>query len=315
MKTKSKEFSTRSRGIQIGSAVAFTLAGMALAAVLLAAQAPPAAKTPAAAQTKPAETKTAEAKTSAPAPAAGPGLRLTATTENVVGAHDSIRIDLLRVSTDAERDQLPTVWTQALARAAAVAAGRGGAAGGGRGGRGGRGGAGGGAADDDPNQLNDPAPAAGAAARPLTPEGSMVAALEKAPTLGYLWSSSEISGYTVRYAVRLPQPDGGERMILITDRRLGDYNDIWNPVTATTSAKTEGGAADHSPSDASGGASGKYEFSIIELRFNGKGLGEGKISMTDKIAVDNTAKVLALADYASLPVVLKNVERRPLGKS
>src|SRR5437667_3600067 len=68
-------------------------------------------------------------------PASGPILRLNATTENVSGAPDSIRIDLLRWSTDAERDQMIMAWnlTPALAAAAEVAA-RGGGGGGGRGG-------------------------------------------------------------------------------------------------------------------------------------------------------------------------------------
>jgi hypothetical protein len=287
----------RAKVMQIWGKVAFALAGVALAASWTSAQAPAPAQTP-------------KAPAAASAAPAGSGIRFTATTENAVGAHNSIRIDLMRWSSDVERDQLPTVWTQALARAAAVAAGRGGAAagGGGRGGRGGRGGGGpgGGAADDDPNGLNDPTPSAGPA-RPLTPEGSLAAALEKAPTLGYVWASSEISGCAVRYGVRLPQSDGGEKVILITDRRLGNENDLWNPVASDGkpgNSATGGGPADN-----------KYEFSVIEMHFSGKGLGEGKISMTDKITVDAAAKVIDLASYADLPVVLKNVERKTLGKS
>ena len=46
-------------------------------------------------------------------PASGPILRLNATTDNVSGAPDPIRIDLLRWSTDAERDQ---VWDSLAAR-------------------------------------------------------------------------------------------------------------------------------------------------------------------------------------------------------
>src|SRR5690348_3573295 len=64
-------------------------------------------------------------------PATGPILRLAATTENVSGAPDSIRIDLLRWSTDAERDQMIAAWNLTAAPAAAEGAARGG---GGRGG-------------------------------------------------------------------------------------------------------------------------------------------------------------------------------------
>jgi hypothetical protein len=129
----------------------------------------------------------------------------------------------------------------------------------------------------------------------LTPEGSLAAALEKAPTLGYVWSSSEISGYAVHYAVRMPQPNGGERVILITSRRLGDENDLWKPAGPAAAKKETG------PS---------YGFSVIELHFDSKGQGEGKVSLTNKIAVDNANKVIALANYNELPVVLKNVTRK-----
>src|SRR5580693_2645752 len=70
----------------------------------------------------------------------GPVLRLTATTANVSGAPDSIRIDVLRWSTDAERDQLMNAWN--MTAPAAGRGGRGGRGGAGRGG-GGRGGRGG----------------------------------------------------------------------------------------------------------------------------------------------------------------------------
>src|SRR5437763_3220764 len=75
----------------------------------------------------------------------GPVSRLTGTTENVSGAPDTIRIDLLRWSTDAERDQLISAWNLTAPPAAAAAegaarGGRGAGAGAGRGGAG-RGGA------------------------------------------------------------------------------------------------------------------------------------------------------------------------------
>src|ERR1700719_2127492 len=60
---------------------------------------------------------------SAQTPASGPALSLTATTDNVTAAHDSIRIDVLRWSTDAERDQLLDAWNL---KTPAPAAGRGG---------------------------------------------------------------------------------------------------------------------------------------------------------------------------------------------
>jgi len=202
-------------------------------------------------------------------PATGPILRLNATTDNVSGAPDPIRIDLLRWSTDAERDQLLSAWTSPGASKAAPAAA---APAGERGGARGRGGRGGAPAD----------------APPATPEGSLAAALGKVPTVGYVWSS-ETAGYSVHYAARLAQPDGGERIVLITDRRLGAWNNLWKPSAAA------------SPTN--------YEFSVIELHLNSKGEGEGKASLTGKVTVDNTAKSIVLENYAALPVILKGVKR------
>ncbi len=212
-------------------------------------------------------------------PASGPILSLEGTTANVAGAPDSIRIELFRWSTDTERDRLVSAWSMkkaAPARSGAAGrgaapgrAGRGGAAGGG--GRGGRGG----------NPFVD---------APATPEAALAAALQQAPTVGYLWSS-EVAGYALRFAARAAEPDGSERIVLITDRRLGAANDLWKP--------------------AGGAAPSAYDFSVIELRLNANGQGEGKISLTGKVAPDDAVKVVALENYDALPVVMKNLKRRP----
>jgi len=217
----------------------------------------------------------------------------TATTDNVA-THDSIRINILRWSTDAERDQLLGAWNLTPPAPAQ-----------GRGGRAARAGRGGG--DDfgatDP-ALEDPSLTGGRAGRgggrggrggaaapaaPRTPEGALAGALGRVPTVGYLWSS-EVAGYSLRYTSRLSQPDGGERIILITDRRLGAFNDAW---------KLAGPAAATAPPN--------YEFSLIELRLNAKGEGEGKVSLTGKVAADAATKTIALENYAAAPVIFKNV--------
>jgi len=228
------------------------------------------------------------------ATAQGPILSFTATTENVAGAPDSIRIDVLRWSTDTERDQLVSAWNMTGAK------GQGGRGSGGRGGRGGRGAAAE-PADPvpDPDAIRDSAAASGGragrgrggveSAPPLTPESSLAAALQQAPTVGYLWSS-EVAGYALRYAGKVTRPDGVERIIMITNRRLGGTNDLWKPVGPGTPAS--------------------YDFSVIELRVNSKGEGEGKASLIGKVVPDSAAKVIAPEDYGALPVVLRNVRRK-----
>jgi hypothetical protein len=308
----------------------------------------------------------------------GPIMRFTATSENVTGSGDAIRIDLLRWSTDAERDQFLAAWNMtapapgARGAAAPAAGGRGAGRGaatengaataenpnagappaaGGGGGRGGRGGGRGGAAPAPeagaapqaggaapaaaggrgatpeaaaPAADNGAAPAAADAGRGgrggnaagggrggrggggggrggrggdaapapevvRTPESSLLAALQAAPTVGYVWTS-ESAGYSIRYAYRVAQPDNSERVVLVTDRRLGSWNGLWKPAGSATATD--------------------YQFTLIELHLTAKGDGEGKASLTGKINIDNTAKTLALDGYSTLPVVLKTVKRQ-----
>ena len=198
------------------------------------------------------------------ATAQGPILSFTATTENVAGAPDSIRIDLLRWSTDMEREQLVSAWNGTVVQAPGKRPA------GGRAGRGGRGAA-------APTQPSAPA----------TPEVILAAALKQVPTVGYLWSS-EVAGYAIRYAGKVPGANGIDRILLITDRRLGRVNDLWKPTSGTPSS---------------------YDFSVIELRVNAQGEGEGRISLVGKVALDSAAKIVAPEDYNSLPIVLKNLKR------
>ncbi len=191
----------------------------------------------------------------------------TATTANVSGAPDSIRLDILRWSTDAERDRLMDAWMLKT-----PAPGRGGRGGGGRvgAGRAGRG----------------PAESA-PAAKPL-PEAMLARALQESTTVGYLWSR-EVAGYAIRYAGRIANPDGSERVVLITQRRLGAVNDLWKPVGAQSPA---------------------YDFSVIELHLNAKGDGEGKTSLHGKVAPDDAMHIVTLENYDALPVVFTHVQKQ-----
>jgi len=125
-------------------------------------------------------------------------------------------------------------------------------------------------------------------AAPLTPIAALTAALGRAPTVGYLWTS-DVTGYSIKYAYHAALPDGSERIILATNRRLGAYTTAWNAPAAAPATD--------------------YEFTIVELRVNAKGTGEGKASLTTKVVVDNDAKTLALENYGATPAILQNVKR------
>ena len=110
------------------------------------------------------------------------------------------------------------------------------------------------------------------------------------PTVGYLWTSAS-AGYSIRYAYRIPGADGGQRIILLTDRKLGAWSpDTWKPVAAGT------------PDPSS--------FSVIELRVNKAGQGEGKTSLTTKVTFEAATKSIALENYAAQPVILKGVAKK-----
>jgi hypothetical protein len=203
-----------------------------------------------------------------------PVAELTATSANVSEPGTPVKIRILRWSTDDERAPLVATLTPAPARGLPADAARGSnaaPAGGGRGaaGRGrGRG--------------------RGGAAPPLSPIAAFTAALGRAPTLGYIWTN-EVTGYSVKYAWHSPLPDGTDRIILASDRRLGAYTNAWKGTTAAPDTD--------------------YTFTLIELRAGPKGTLEGKTSLTNKIAVDNDAKTIALENYAGVPAILQNVRK------
>jgi hypothetical protein len=124
----------------------------------------------------------------------------------------------------------------------------------------------------------------GAAAAQLSPIAAFTAALGRAPTLGYIWTN-EVTGYSIKYAWHSPLPDGTDRIILASDRRLGAYTNAWKSTTAAPDTE--------------------YTFTLIELRAGPKGMLEGKTSLTSKILIDNDAKTVALENYSTIPTTLR----------
>jgi hypothetical protein len=200
-------------------------------------------------------------------------ITFSAASVNVAEPGTPVKIKILRWSTEAETRPIvtalaaPPAQPSEAARANAAAAGRG-RAGAGRGrGRG------------------------GPALAPLSPIAAFTAALRRTPTLGYIWTN-DVTGYSIKYAWHATLPDGTERIILASDRRLGAYTDAWKPATpATPSPETD------------------YAFTLLELRVGPKGAIEGKTSLTNTIAVDDEAKTVALENYAGAPAILRNVRR------
>lgn len=110
-------------------------------------------------------------------------------------------------------------------------------------------------------------------------------------SVGQIWSDGAI-GYSLKYAHRESLPDGGERIVVVTDRPLGwlDRPGPW---------KAQGQDAQ------------VYPFTIVELHLNKAGKGEGKMSLAATFTTNPNDQTVSLETYASAPVMLKNVERKP----
>ena len=109
-------------------------------------------------------------------------------------------------------------------------------------------------------------------------------ALQEMPRMGYIRTPGRI-GWDIRFARHMPAPDGGERIVLVTDRRMS-FREVANR---------------HRSVD--------YPFTVIELRLQKNGEGEGKLSVATRIIADKANKVVTLENYDIQPVMLTKVTR------
>jgi len=111
--------------------------------------------------------------------------------------------------------------------------------------------------------------------------------LQSLPRVGYIRTPNSI-GYDLHYARKAPLPEGGERVTLATDRYIGFWEAANRPRTID------------------------YPFTVIELRLNPDGVGEGKMSIATKVTMDKDKKQIELENYGTQPVLLNNVRRVPV---
>jgi hypothetical protein len=195
---------------------------------------------------------------------------MTATSVNVAEPGTPVKIRILRWSTDQERAPI----VNALNPPAAPVAGRNPIAG---------------PASPEQGRGRGRGRGRGGPAAPLSPIAAFTAALGRAPTIGYIWTS-DIAGYSIKYAWHSPLPDGTDRIVIASDRRLGAYTDAWK--AASPAQETD------------------YTFTLMELRVGPKGLLEGKTSLASRIGVDADAKTVALENYAGASTTIAPASRR-----
>jgi len=126
-------------------------------------------------------------------------------------------------------------------------------------------------------------------ARALLDRGTdaLLEALRKAPVAGQIRTPNTFP-YDVQFAWQEPLPDGGRRVLLITDRAIV----VWNDVMRLQALDDL--------------------FTVIELRLSSDGEGEGKVAIGSNIHVNRSLDLIELRDYDSAPVRLIDVgPKRP----
>lgn len=94
-------------------------------------------------------------------------------------------------------------------------------------------------------------------------------------------------GHDIHYAWQEPLPEGGRRIALATDRYIG-----------FAEARNQPRSID-------------YPFTLMEIRVNAKGEGEGKVAVATKIQFDKGKNTMVLENYSSEPVRLQQVRVKP----
>jgi hypothetical protein len=109
-------------------------------------------------------------------------------------------------------------------------------------------------------------------------------ALQDMPAMGHFGAPGNLS-WDIHFARKMPLPDGGERVVMVTDRRIS----FWEAANQPRSFD--------------------YPFTVIELHLNRDGDGEGKMSIATKVIYDKKENMVTLENYQTSPVQLTNVKR------
>jgi hypothetical protein len=91
-------------------------------------------------------------------------------------------------------------------------------------------------------------------------------------------------GHDLRYTWQTPQPDGGRRIVIVTDRYISFAEARNQPRTID------------------------YPFTLFEIRVNKEGEGQGKVAVATKINFDKAKNTMELENYSSEPVRLNTVK-------
>jgi hypothetical protein len=120
-------------------------------------------------------------------------------------------------------------------------------------------------------------------------ESKLLDALQGTKKVGYIRSVNSI-GWDLHYAHRQPLPDGGEQIVIATDRPMG-FREVANQWRTTD-----------------------YPFTVIEMHLNADGEGQGTMSVATKVTVNKKTNAIELENFGTSPVLLNNVKRERMSQ-
>ena len=115
-------------------------------------------------------------------------------------------------------------------------------------------------------------------------QDGLLKALQKVkPRVGFIRTPNSL-GYDLQYAFRFVNADGSSRIVISTDRWVGYWEARNQPRTMD------------------------YPFTMIEMRLDKDGKGEGRMAVGTKISKSKDGKTVELENYGISPVALKNIK-------
>ena len=122
-------------------------------------------------------------------------------------------------------------------------------------------------------------------------QDALLSRLQKAPVKGRIrlpnWQGPDPNnyrlGWDLRYTWHEPLPDGGERMLIATDRYMSFWEMRNQPRTVD------------------------YPFTFLEIHFPKEGKGEGRMALANQIRFDKKKNVIELEQYSAGDIRLNEI--------
>lgn len=100
-------------------------------------------------------------------------------------------------------------------------------------------------------------------------------------SVGRIYTPDSI-GYTLKYAHQITLPTGGRRILIATDRPMSYWEEVNRPLSA------------------------EYPFTVVEMRLDAEGKGQGKMTIATK--VNAFGDTIELENYDLAPVRMSNIK-------